>query len=99
MPEQLSKIVQLAIQKPVKASSIKKALSMRIVPPEDANFGLTPVTFKATIDRVFDAAKSGKSLFKSQILDATSTDMNSTYVGTKLSIQDTKMRGTSLVRL
>jgi hypothetical protein len=98
LPEQLSRIVQIAIQKPVKASSIKKALSMRVVPPEDANFGLTAVTFKATINQVLDAAKGGKSLFKSQVLDATTSDINRTYIGTKLSIFDTKMRGTNLVK-
>ena len=98
LPEQLSRIVQIAIQKPVKASSIKKALSMRVVPPEDANFGLTAVTFKATINQVLDAAKGGRSLFKSQVLDATTSDINRTYIGTKLSIFDTKMRGTNLVK-
>jgi hypothetical protein len=98
LPDQLSKIVQLAIQKPIKASSIKKALSMRTVPPEDANFGLTPETFKAKINSVYESAQAGKSGFKSQVLDVTSTDINKVYVGTKLSILDTKMRGTSLVK-
>lgn len=80
-----SSICSMAMQKPIKSASIRNALSRRIVPHEDANFGVTPQTMMAKISQIEDQAYGGTK------------NSTNNYIGIRLSAEDTRMRGTDLV--
>jgi len=83
----LSRIASVAVQKPIKNLSVSKLLSLRSVPLEDVNFGLTCKTLMAKIEQVQQSVLSN-------------TDMRPNLnpsIGIKLSAEDVKMRGTNLV--
>lgn len=80
----VASVCTAAIQNPVKANSIEKLLSMTVVAPNDTNFGLTETTMKQKIAKVQDDVKNGRCAPIS-------------YVGIRLSAEDTIMRGSSLI--
>ena len=73
-----------AIQNPIKANSIEKLLKMTVVLPNDTNFGLTEATMKQKIAKVQDEVRNNRLAPIS-------------YVGIRLSAEDTVMRGNSLI--
>jgi hypothetical protein len=73
-----------AIQNPIKANSVEKLLQMTVVPSSDTNFGLTEATMKHKIAKVQDEVRNGRI-----------TPIS--YVGIRLSAEDTVMRGSSLI--
>lgn len=75
----LSQLCSLALQKPIKAGAIAKALAMRELPHEEANFGLTPSTMMSKINSVHDEIISGVA-------------RPIKYVGIRMSAADTKLR-------
>lgn len=86
----ISQIASVVIQKPIKVSAIRKLLTLRTVPTEDVNFGLTPDTLKMKIDAVQDSLASGSaSSFRSG---------SQPNVGIKLSAEDVKFAGRSLIK-
>ena len=80
---------QVVVQKPLKASSIRRLLQMRRIPYEDTNFGLTPETLKATIRMVQESLK-----FRQTPING---DSIMPKVGIRLSAEDTKFRGRKLI--
>ena len=92
----LAGMVQMAMQKPVKAASLRKALTMRVVPRDDSAFGLTPESLqdkiKAVANRAADTAvaTSGGS--------ALSRGSSAPFVGIRLSAEDVRLRGRLLVK-
>jgi hypothetical protein len=100
LPDPLYKVVQVAMQKPIKAAAITKALSMRVIPDDDINYGLTPESLISKMNSVRKRLVMGNSLaFTSRKGGpVNNSDMLSTYVGTRLSVEDVLMRGVSLTR-
>lgn len=102
LPVPLSNIAQAVIQKPVKPISVEKLLSMRHVPPEDLNFGLTPETLLNKVKKVYDdlLGKSAPMMshFTATGAAALASTQSSQYVGIRLSAEDVRMRGKSLTR-
>lgn len=76
----LNEICSIALQKPIKQISIEKVLSMRTLPQNESNFGITPETLEGKIRQVQNDILNGKSRPR---ID---------YIGIRLSAQDTKMR-------
>ena len=85
----LSKIASIVVQKPMKSSSIRKLLSLRVVPAEDLNFGLTTETLMSKINQV----REGLTAI-GQIRGSASAPT----IGIKLSAEDVKFAGRSLVK-
>jgi len=83
----LNRIASVAVQKPLKASSIRKLLSLREVPSEDVNFGLTHNTLMAKIDQVQLSILSNIDL----------RPIVNPSIGIKLSAEDVTMRGRHLI--
>lgn len=96
LPLPLSNLAHVVVQKPLKAASVVRALGMRIIPPQDSNFGLTPETLLAKIRSVHDdmLGRTPPPLDRTGIGGA----VGGQYVGIKLSAEDFKMRGKALVR-
>jgi CheY-like chemotaxis protein len=95
----LAGMVQVAMQKPVKAASIRKALTMRVVPRDDGSFGLTPESLQEKIrmvaNRAADPVGAMNTGGSSLPLAPGST---APYVGIRLSAQDVVLRGRSLTK-
>ena len=81
----LASICSAAIQNPIKANAVEKLLGMTVVPPNDTNFGLTESTMKQKIAKVQEDVKNGRIAAIS-------------YVGIRMSAEDTVMRGKSLIK-
>lgn len=75
----LSDVCSVAIQKPIKQHSIEKLLTMRTLPQNESNFGATPDSLEAKIQRI-----------QSEALNGTRPPIE--YIGIRLASQDTKMR-------
>jgi hypothetical protein len=94
----LSDCLSAAIQKPMKASSLQRLLDMRIVPPADENFGLTPESLVQLVVQVQNSGQPGyapvmNAAFENHAVHGGMSD----YVGIRLCAEDTKMRGRALV--
>ena len=103
----LAGLVHLAMQKPVKAASIRRALAMRVVPRDDSAFGLTPESLHDKIKLVNSRASDPSSVMAPPPPSTSSgsgggqygTDRRTgTYVGIRLSAEDVKLRGRSLIK-
>ena len=93
----LAGLCHLAIQKPVKAASIRRALSMCVIPrDENAAFGLTPESLQDKIKDVQNRAADNNA-GTGGTLSSTFGGSN-TYVGIRLSAEDAKIRGRSLIK-
>jgi hypothetical protein len=75
----LSDLCSVAIQKPIKQLSIERLLAMRTLPQNESNFGATPDSLEAQIQRV-----------RSEALNGNRPPIN--YIGIRLASQDTKLR-------
>jgi hypothetical protein len=75
----LSDLCSVAIQKPIKQLSIERLLAMRTLPQSESNFGATPDSLEAKIQRVQSEALNGSR-------------PSIEYIGIRLASQDTKMR-------
>jgi hypothetical protein len=80
----VASVCTAAIQNPIKANSVEKLLQMTVVPHNDTNFGLTEATMKHKIAKVQDEVRNGRV-----------TPIS--YVGIRMSAEDTVMRGCSLI--
>lgn len=85
----LASLVQIAIQKPVKAGALEELLTRRTVNAEEVAFGLTPETLKSKMMAAAGNVGSGGSRSGQQHIQK--------YVGIKLSAEDVRMRGQGLV--
>lgn len=97
----LAQITQIAMQKPIKQSSILKALSMRILPGNESCFGLTPESLHSKIKNVREK-KLGPGT-RSDSLSSTLERgpvggvLGAPYIGIRLSAEDCIIRGQSLL--
>ena len=83
----VNQVASIVVQKPIKASAIRKLLSLRQVPLEDVNFGLTPESLKSKIRSVQESLVGSNFRVQSQ-----------PNVGIKLSAEDVKFAGRSLMK-
>ena len=90
IPGFINKICSVVTQKPIKASSIRKLLNLRYVPPEDVNFGLTTDTL---ISKIAEVQQSLTGPRNSEYLKNAVPSL-----GIKLSTMDVKMRGKHLIK-
>lgn len=102
LKQQLSSIIQIAIQKPIKQGSIMKALSLKSAPSTGSSFGLTTETLHAKIKNM--QATGLAECMGSTNLSVTGTQgpvggsIGDPYIGIKLSAEDVKYRGRSLIK-
>jgi len=100
----LAGLVHLAMQKPVKAASIRRALTMRVVPADDSALGLTPESLQDKIKIVSSRTSDPASVAAPPPPSSSggaygAVDRRSgTYVGIRLSAEDVKLRGRSLIK-
>lgn len=101
LPSPLVDSVHAAIQKPIKPAALERLLSMRVIPAEDENYGLSPETLVAKIREVQEGGRDPlmSTAFVNTTGGSTAASMSAgAYVGIRLSAEDVKMRGTTLVR-
>jgi hypothetical protein len=91
------------VQKPIKNASIAKALSYRVLPSDDAYLGITPDSLIHKMNEVRENAINGKiSMSSSFGATTTTTNKNNTaqpYIGLRMSIEETKIRGRALTKM
>ncbi len=99
----LNKVATIAVQKPIKNASIAKALSYRVLPSDDAYLGITPDSLINKMNEVRENAINGKiSMSSSFGATTTTTNKNNTaqpYIGLRMSIEETKIRGRALTKM
>lgn len=95
LPATVSNFVSLATQKPIKSAAIVKLLSLRVVPPENMNFGLSPESLLAKMNEVIDKLQGTGNEMASSLIQLRD---GKPYVGIRLSAEDVRMRGMQLTK-
>jgi CheY-like chemotaxis protein len=93
----LADCLAAAVQKPLKPAALQRLLNMRVVPSADENFGLTPESLVQLVAQVQSSGQPGSAPVMGSAFDNNGASGSGTYVGIRLSAEDTKMRGRALV--
>lgn len=96
----LNKVATIAVQKPLKNASITKGLSYRILPTDYAYLGITPDSLIQKMNEVRENAINGKiSMSPSFVSTTTNNSTAQPYIGLRMSVEETKIRGRSLIKM